>query len=105
MKMEYTARVKYLRVSPKKVARYLNMVRGIDTEVAMAKLAAKNTRTAVAISKLIKSAASQGSGNLLIKTIFVTPGPVLKRMRPGAFGRSNVIKKRASHITVAVGEK
>jgi len=103
--MDYISKAKYLRVSPKKVARYLNSVRGIDTEVAMAKLAAMNTSTATAVSKVIKAAAAQGTGRLRVKKIFVTPGPALKRMKPGAFGRSSVIKKRVSHITVEVGDK
>ena len=93
-----------MRVSPKKVARYLNSVRGLDAEVAMAKLAVMHTSTATAVSKVIKAAAAQGSGRLIVKKIFVTPGPALKRMMPGAFGRSSVIKKRVSHITVEVGE-
>ncbi|MCD6412540.1 MAG: 50S ribosomal protein L22 [Elusimicrobia bacterium] len=103
--MGYLAKAKYLRVSPKKAARYLNMVRGLEVEMAMAKLEAKKTKTARAIGKLIKAAAAQGSGRLFVRRIFATPGPSIKRLMPRAFGRANVYKRRMSHITVEVEEK
>ncbi|MBU3955743.1 50S ribosomal protein L22 [bacterium] len=93
-----------MRLSPKKIQRYLNMVRGADIEMAVAKLETKKTPAAIAIKKLINSAAAQGSGKLFVKTIFATPGPALKRMRPGPFGRANMYKRRSSHITVALSE-
>ena len=102
--MDYRAKAKYVRVSPKKVARYLNMVRGADTETAMAKLEVLKNRTASAILKVIKSASAQGAGKLFVKKIYATPGPALKRMRPGAFGRAHMYKRRMSHINVEVGE-
>ena len=103
--MEYTAKVRHLRISPKKIMRYLNIVRGLESDMAMAILEAKRTLTATAIRKLIQSAAAQGEGRLYVRTIFVTPATTLKRMSPRAFGRANVIKKRSSHITVKLGVK
>ncbi len=81
------------------------MVRGLDVATATAKLEAKKTKTAVAIEKLIKSAAARGTGRLFIKRIFATPGPSMKRLLPRAFGRANVYKRRMSHITVEVEER
>ncbi len=102
--MECKATVKYVRLSPKKVQRYLNMVRGADIEMAVAKLETKKTPAAVVVKKLINSAAAQGSGKMFVKTIFATPAPALKRMRPGPFGRARMYKRRSSHITVALSE-
>ncbi|PIV19389.1 MAG: 50S ribosomal protein L22 [Elusimicrobia bacterium CG_4_10_14_3_um_filter_49_12_50_7] len=100
--MECKATAKYVRLSPKKIQRYLNMVRGADVETAVAKLEVKKTPAAVVVKKLLNSAAAQGSGKLFVKTIFATPAPALKRMRPGPFGRACPYKRRSSHITVAL---
>ncbi|MBU6415352.1 50S ribosomal protein L22, partial [Patescibacteria group bacterium] len=42
--------------------------------------------------------------NLYIARIFVDGGPILKRMRPRAFGHSAGINKRTSHITIVLDE-
>ncbi len=100
--MECKAKAKHVRLSHKKIQRYLNMVRGADVETAVAKLETKKTPAAVVVKKLINSAAAQGSGKLFVQTIFATPAPALKRMRPGPFGRARMYKRRSSHITVAL---
>ncbi|PIU17931.1 MAG: 50S ribosomal protein L22 [Elusimicrobia bacterium CG08_land_8_20_14_0_20_44_26] len=104
--MEYKAKAKFVRCPPKKVARYLNMVRGANIDEALAKLDAMNNATTKAISKVIKAAAAGGkvSGRKRIKKIFVTAGPSLKRMRPEAFGRAHSYKRRMSHINVELEE-
>jgi len=42
---------------------------------------------------------------LYVKEAYVDGGPVMKRVRPRAMGRADIIKKRTSHITIVLGEK
>ena len=42
---------------------------------------------------------------LYVAEIFATQGPTLKRVRPRAQGRAFRIRKRTSHITIALKEK
>ncbi len=42
---------------------------------------------------------------LYVKSVFVDQGPTMKRMRARAMGRSNMIRRRTSHITIVVDEK
>jgi large subunit ribosomal protein L22 len=69
-------------------------------------------KAAKLILKTLLSAIANAENNnnmdideLMIKTIHVDQGPVMKRMRPRARGRSDRILKPSSHITVVVGEQ
>jgi large subunit ribosomal protein L22 len=42
---------------------------------------------------------------LVVSTIMVNEGPVLKRIKPRAMGKADIIKKPTAHIVVAVSEK
>ena len=62
--------------------------------------------------KLLKSAMANAENNhgmnpdnLYVSQAFVTPGPVMKRVRPRAQGRAFRVLKRTSHITLVVSEK
>jgi large subunit ribosomal protein L22 len=62
--------------------------------------------------KLVKSVVANAENNaemdvekLYISQCFVTPGQILKRMRPVSKGRGYRVNKRTSHVTVAVTEK
>lgn len=63
------------------------------------------------MAKVIKSAAANAEHNndmdrtrLVVAKVYVDQGPSLKRFRPRAYGRANVIKHRTSHITVIVSD-
>ena len=43
--------------------------------------------------------------SLYVSQCYVTPGPILKRIRPSAHGRAFRVLKRTSHITIVVKEK
>ncbi len=110
--MEAKAYLKHIRISPRKVKIVLDLIRGKDTDTAMAIL--KNTQKAACpyLIKLLKSAVANAehnfgmnASNLYISECFVCPGPTLKRVRPRAQGRAFSILKRTSHITMAVKEK
>ena len=110
--MEAKAYLKYLRISPRRVKIVLDLIRGKDTDMAMAIL--KNTRKHASedLIKLLKSAVANAEhnfqmdkNNLYISECFVCPGPTLKRVMPRAQGRAYRILKRTSHVTMVVKEK
>ena len=110
--MEAKAYLKYARISPRKVKIVLDLIRGKDTETAMAIL--KNTPKSASeyLTKLLKSAVANAehnfhmdTTNLYVSECFVCPGPTLKRVMPRAQGRAYRILKRPSHVTMAVKEK
>ncbi|MBQ2513363.1 MAG: 50S ribosomal protein L22 [Clostridia bacterium] len=110
--MEAKAYLKYLRISPRKVKIVLDLIRGKDTDEAMAIL--KNTPKAASpeVAKLLKSAIANAEHNfsmdasaLYVSECFACPGPTLKRFQPRAKGSGDRILKRTSHVTLAVAEK
>jgi large subunit ribosomal protein L22 len=104
------------RQSPRKVRLLADLVRGKKVSEAMIILDFTNKRAAKPIKKLIASAVANAGTNdnlsaddLLIKEIRVDKGTVLKRYFPRARGRASLLRKRNSHIKVAldkvVGDK
>lgn len=109
--MEAKAVAKYIRISPLKVRQVVDLVRGKSVDEALAILQFTPQRGAKAVAKVIKSAAANAEHNhdavrneLFIARAYVDQGPSLKRWRPRAYGRANVIKHRTSHITVVVSD-
>lgn len=105
------AHVKYVRISPRKVTVVLDLIRNKPLKLAMAIL--KNTPKSACeyLIKLLKSASANAENNchmdverLYISKCFVTPGPILKRIRPKDHGRSHRIEKRSSHVTITLKE-
>jgi large subunit ribosomal protein L22 len=111
--MEAKAVVRYVRMSPRKVRIVANMVRGKRVDDALGVLKLLPKKSAHVISKLVTSAAanaedkSKGEGDvesLVIQSIQVDNGPIIKRWMPRAMGRANRIQSRTSHITVVVSD-
>ena len=110
--MEAKAHLKYVRISPRKVSIVLDLIRGKDTDTAMAILKNTNKIAAEHLIKLLKSAVANAehnfnmdASNLYVSECFVCPGPILKRIRPRAQGRAFRVNKRTSHITLVLKEK
>jgi len=112
--MEASARVRHIRMSPRKLRVVANMVRGEAVETAMSTLQLLPKRAARIISKALVSAtanAEDKSGgdvevdSLRVKTIVVDGGPTVKRWMPRAMGRANRINHRTSHLTVVVSDE
>jgi large subunit ribosomal protein L22 len=109
--MEINAKLKYLRVSPRKARLIASVVRGMDVEGARAQLLFSKKGVAAPILKLLNSAASNAKNNfsktegLYVKKIVVDQGPVYKRFRPRAKGVAGPINKRTSHITIVLDER
>lgn len=110
--MEARAIAKYIRISPRKVRQVVDLIRGKKIADALAILKFTPKVATEAIEKAVKSAVANAEHNyemntdaLYIAEAFVDQGPTIKRMKPRAMGRADVIKKRTSHITVVVKEK
>ena len=110
--MEAKAHLKYGRISPRKVQIVLDLIRGKDTDTAMAILKNTNKIACESLIKLLKSAVANAehnfnmnASNLYVSECFVCPGPTLNRVQPRAQGRAFQIIKRTSHVTLTVKEK
>jgi large subunit ribosomal protein L22 len=110
--MEARATARYIRISPFKARQVVNLVRGREVKEALGILKYTNKRSAPLINKVIKSAVANAEHNfdmdsdeLVISQIFIDEGPVLKRMKPRAYGRADLRRHRTSHITVVLRER
>ena len=100
---------KYIRVSPYKVRTVLALIRGKDYKEAKAILDYSVNGSALAVKKVLMSAAANAENNLgmskqdlYVAECYADQGPTLKRVMPRAQGRAFRILKRTSHITVVL---
>ncbi|PIV10289.1 MAG: 50S ribosomal protein L22 [Candidatus Portnoybacteria bacterium CG03_land_8_20_14_0_80_41_10] len=107
-----TAKLRHLRISPRKVRLVTDLIRGLPVEEAERQLKFLTKRAARPVLKLLNSARANAQSNnklvkenLYIEKIVVEEGPILKRWRPRAMGRSAPIKKRTSHIVLILNTK
>ncbi|WP_017194738.1 50S ribosomal protein L22 [Actinomyces massiliensis] len=115
--MEAKAQAKYVRCTPMKARRIVNVVRGKRAVEAVGMLRFAPQAAAVPVRKVIESAIANArfkaerdgerfdENDLYITEVYADEGPTLKRFRPRAQGRASRILKRTSHITVIVGDK
>lgn len=115
--MEAKAQAKYVRCTPMKARRVVDVVRGKNALEAVNTLRFAPQAAAVPVRKVIESAIANArfkaerdgelfdESALYITEVFADEGPTLKRFRPRAQGRASRILKRTSHITVVVGDK
>ena len=110
--MEVKARLKFVRVSPRKAQLVVDLVRGKGSEEAVNILTFTKKAAAKIIIKLLKSAIANATqkknidvDRLFIKKITVDQGPTMKRFQPRALGRATTIRKRTSHINIVLDEK
>ena len=107
--MSVKAISKNVRISPRKVAIVAALVRGRSVDDALVILEHTKRRSAIAISKTIKSAKANALHNhnyaskgLVITEISVSPSMSLKRYRPAARGSANPFKRSSAHIRVII---
>jgi large subunit ribosomal protein L22 len=110
--MPYTAIHKYARISPRKVRHLANLVRGKFADEALDILRFQPHRGARMLEKVIKSALGNaehkqaaGLDDLVVIDARIDPGPMIKRIRPRARGMAFGVKRRMSHIKVALDAK
>jgi large subunit ribosomal protein L22 len=100
---------RFVRVTPMKARRVVDLVRGLGVDDALATLKFAPQAAAATVYKVVDSAAANAEGtehlnraDLVVAKAYVDEGPTLKRHRPRAQGRATRIDKRTSHITVVV---
>ena len=111
--MEATARVRNLRGSARKARLVLDLIRGKNVSDAQKVLQFTTKRVAVAIGKLLNSAIANATvkegkvdiDEMVVSKAFADEGPIMKRHRPRAHGRANVIRKRTCHITLEISRE
>ena len=110
---EIKAQLNNFRISPRKARIVCDIVRGKKVKDAIAQLNFTSKRFATPLMKLLKSASDNAKNNfnvadesnLIVKSIEVNGGPVLKRFMPRARGSSAMIKKRTSRVSLVIIEQ
>ncbi|OIN79685.1 50S ribosomal protein L22 [Mycobacterium malmoense] len=104
-----TAKARFVRVSPRKARRVIDLVRGRSVADALDILRWAPQAASEPVAKVIASAAANAQNNngldpstLVVATVYADEGPTAKRIRPRAQGRAFRIRRRTSHITVVV---
>jgi large subunit ribosomal protein L22 len=103
------AKARFVRVSPSKARRVIDLVRGKSVADALDILRWAPQAASEPVAKVIASAAANAQNNngldpatLVVATVYADGGPTAKRIRPRAQGRAFRIRRRTSHITVVV---
>lgn len=111
-KQEVKAIARYLRISPSKVRRILNLIRGKSVAEAQVILKVMPHKAARLTEKVLKSAAANAGNNhklnkdqLYVSKALADQAFIMKRYRAASRGRGVSIFKRMSHITIGVKEK
>jgi large subunit ribosomal protein L22 len=108
------ATARYVRMSPNKTRRVVDLIRGLPAVEAQAIVKFDEHAASEPVGKVLDSAIANAehlahvrserieTGDLFVTEAFVDEGPTLKRFRPRAQGRAYRIRKRTSHITIVV---
>jgi large subunit ribosomal protein L22 len=108
------ASARYVRMSPTKARRVIDLIRGLPASDAQALMKFDAHAASESVGKVLDSAIANAEHlahvrsqrldpeDLFVTEAFVDEGPTLKRFRPRAQGRAYRIRKRTSHITIVV---
>jgi large subunit ribosomal protein L22 len=115
--MEFTAKARFVRVSPQKARLVLGLIKGKRVEAALNTLAFTNKGIAPAVLKVLRSAVENASylsaekgldvdlDSLYVKNAIANEGPRMKRIRPAPMGRAYRYQRRMAHIEIELAEK
>ncbi len=108
-KARAVAKLKHLRIAPRKVRLVIGLIRGLKVEDAVIQLGFSKKSAALPVLKLLNSAVANAIHNhdlkidtLVIKEAMVDEGATLHRWMPRAMGRATPLRKRSSHITLVL---
>jgi large subunit ribosomal protein L22 len=103
------AQAKFVRITPMKARRVVDLIRYLPAQDAVNLLTFAPQAASEPVLKVLQSAMANAEhnerldkDNLFVSEAYVDEGPTMKRFRPRAQGRAYRIRKRSSHITVAV---
>ena len=110
--MEARAVFKNYPVSPRKVRRVANLIRGLPINRALTVLKFQQSPNAQQVEKVLLSAVANwqlkyaesriSETDLYVREVRVDVAPMIKRYRPVPHGRAHRIRKRANHLTLYV---
>ena len=111
--MEAVAKLNNYPTSPRTLRLLVDLIRGMEVEKALAVLEHNPKHPAVPLRKLVLSAINNwkqkneggDETSLVVKTVMVDGGRVIKRMRPAPQGRGYRVRKRSNHVTLVVDTK
>ena len=106
--MNFKASAKYIKRSPYKLRPIVDVIRGKNAAYALGWLKVYGMEKSLPIKKLLDSAIANAKcqqaditpQGLVIDEIRVDQGPAYKYFKPSAMGRSAVLRKRLSHMTI-----
>ncbi len=106
------AKLNNSNISPRKMRLVADLIRGMEVNKALNILHFNGKIASVSLSKLLRSAISnweqknEGADitqeNLVVRSIEVGGGAMLKRIQPAPQGRAHRIRKRSNHVTIVV---
>ena len=103
------ASARFVRITPLKARRVVDMVRGLPVDDALSLLQFAPQAASETVYKVLESAIANAEttegldrNDLVVSVAQVDEGPTMKRWRPRAQGRATRINKRTSHITLVV---
>lgn len=110
--MEAVAKLKNVPTSPRKMRLMADLIRGKEVSYALGLLKHQPQHASNTLEKVLLSAIANWQqknpdlrledSNLVVKTIYVDGGRILKRLRPAPQGRAHRVRKRSNHITIVV---
>jgi large subunit ribosomal protein L22 len=111
--MQAYARGRNLRGSARKARLVLDLIRGKRVSEAQKILTFTKKKVADNINKLLNSAVANATvkegkaeiEKMVVHEAFADQGPIMKRYRPRAHGRANVIRRQSCHITVGISDE
>ena len=110
--MEVKARLRFVRIAPRKARLVADLIRGKRSEEALNILNFTKKAAAKILIKLLKSAIANATqkktvdiDRLYVKQIMVDQGPTMKRFQPRALGRATTVRRRTSHINIILDER
>ncbi|WP_300611693.1 50S ribosomal protein L22 [Trebonia sp.] len=109
--MEARAQARFVRITPRKARRVVDLIRGMPADQAQATLTFAAQAASDPVGKVLASAIANAeqarldTSSLVVSRAWVDEGPTAPRFRPRAQGRGYRIRKRSSHITVVVSDE
>lgn len=110
-KVQYFAKLNNCPTSPRKMRLVADQIRGVEVNQALGILRFSNKEASIRLEKLLKSAihnfeSKTGEtlepGALVVKSVAVDSGRMLKRVQPAPQGRAHRVRKRSNHVTLFV---
>ncbi len=112
--IKFTASHRYARISPRKARFVVDMIRDVPIQEALRILKFNPRRAATFVEKIVRSAIANAEylitersleidlDSLYVSEARVDEGPTIKRWRPRSRGMAHPVKKRTSHISIAL---